>query len=127
MMRQPIQARRRTFRAQSTRNWQSRHGGQAGMTLLELIIACAILLVLATAAMPVARFTVMRQKESELRHDLREMRDAIDSYKDAADRNRIPRCCRLSTILRIYELVDGVKSWRSQTGKTPNRTTQAAV
>jgi len=62
---------------------------QAGMTLLELIIACAILLVLATAAIPVARFTVMRQKESELRRSLREIRDAIDRYKDAADRNLI--------------------------------------
>jgi len=62
---------------------------QAGMTLLELIIACAILLVLATAAIPVARFTVMRQKESELRRSLREMRDAIDRYKDASDRNLI--------------------------------------
>jgi len=59
------------------------------MTLLELIIACAILLVLATAAMPVARFTVMRQKESELRRSLREIRDAIDRYKDTADRNLI--------------------------------------
>jgi len=62
---------------------------QAGMTLIELIIACSILLVLATAAMPVARFTVMRQKESELRRSLREIRDAIDRYKDAADRNLI--------------------------------------
>ena len=62
---------------------------QAGMTLIELIMACAILLVLATAAMPVARFTVMRQKESELRRSLREIRDAIDRYKDAADRNLI--------------------------------------
>lgn len=59
------------------------------MTLLELIIACGILLILATAAMPVARFTVMRQKESDLRRDLREMRDAIDRYKDASDRNMI--------------------------------------
>jgi len=59
------------------------------MTLLELIIACSILLVLATAAMPVARFTVMRQKESELRRSLREIRDAIDRYKDTADRNLI--------------------------------------
>jgi general secretion pathway protein G len=59
------------------------------MTLLELIIACAILLVLATAAMPVARFTVMRQKETELRRSLREIRDAIDRYKDAADRNLV--------------------------------------
>ena len=62
---------------------------QAGMTLLELIIATAILLVLASAAMPVARFTVKRQKEAELRRELREMRDAIDRYKDAADRNLI--------------------------------------
>src|ERR1700676_3713139 len=62
---------------------------QAGMTLLELIIVCAILLVLATAAMPMARFTVKRQKEAALRRDLREMRDAIDRYKDAADRNLI--------------------------------------
>ena len=63
--------------------------GQAGMTLLELIIACAILLILASAAMPVARYTVKRQQETELRRDLREMRDAIDRYKDAADRNLI--------------------------------------
>ena len=62
---------------------------QAGMTLLELIIACAILLVLASAAMPVARFTVKRQQEAELHRELREMRDAIDRYKDAADRNLI--------------------------------------
>jgi general secretion pathway protein G len=62
---------------------------QAGITLLELIIACAILLVLASAAMPVARYTVKRQKEAELHRELREMRDAIDRYKDAADRNLI--------------------------------------
>jgi general secretion pathway protein G len=64
----------------------ARISGQAGVTLLELIIACAILLVLATAAMPVARYTVKRQKEAELHRELREMRDAIDRYKDAADR-----------------------------------------
>src|SRR5579863_2441128 len=63
--------------------------GQAGMTLLELIIACAILLILASAAMPLARYTVKRQKEAELHRELREMRDAIDRYKDAADRNLI--------------------------------------
>jgi len=59
------------------------------MTLLELIIACGIMMVLATAAIPIARFTVVRQKEAELRRSLREMRDAIDRYKDAADRNLI--------------------------------------
>jgi general secretion pathway protein G len=59
------------------------------MTLLELIIACAILLILSSAALPVARFTVVRQREKELRLDLREMRNAIDRYKDLADRNMI--------------------------------------
>jgi general secretion pathway protein G len=59
------------------------------MTLLELIIACAILLILSSAALPVARFTVVRQREKELRLDLREMRNAIDRYNDLADRNMI--------------------------------------
>jgi len=59
------------------------------MTLLELIIACSILVILATAAMPIARYTILHRKESELRRDLIEMRDAIDRYKDLADRNLI--------------------------------------
>ncbi len=62
---------------------------EAGMTLLELIIACAILVILASAALPVARNTIVRSKEYELHRDLREMRDAIDRYKDMADRNLI--------------------------------------
>lgn len=59
------------------------------MTLLELIIACSILVILATAAMPIARYSIMRKKEVELNRDLIEMRDAIDRYKDLADRNLI--------------------------------------
>src|SRR6202048_3749893 len=66
-----------------------RVSGEAGMTLIELIIASASLLILASAALPIAKFTVVRAKESELHRDLREMRDAIDRYKDAADRNQI--------------------------------------
>jgi general secretion pathway protein G len=62
---------------------------QAGMTLLELIIACGILLVLSSAALPMARVTVKRQREAELRRSLREMRDAIDRYKNDADKNLI--------------------------------------
>lgn len=62
---------------------------ESGMTLLELIIACAILLILAGAALPIARRSVRYQKEAELRRDLREMKDAIDRYKDAADKNLI--------------------------------------
>jgi general secretion pathway protein G len=61
----------------------------AGMTLLELIIACAILLVLASAALPIARFTIVRQREAELHYDLRDMRKAIDRYKDYADRGML--------------------------------------
>ena len=56
------------------------------MTLLELIIACTILLILSSAALPIARFTIVREREKELRRDLRDMRTAIDRYKDYADR-----------------------------------------
>ncbi len=58
---------------------------QAGMTLLELFIACTILLILAGAAEPMIRITIVRSREAELRRDLREMRNAIDRYKDMAD------------------------------------------
>jgi general secretion pathway protein G len=57
-----------------------------GLSLVELIITVAILTILASAAYPVARFTVKRQNERELHRDLWMMRDAIDKYKDAADR-----------------------------------------
>ena len=62
---------------------------QTGMTLIELIIACSILVILASAALPVARYSIVRGKESELRRDLREMKDAIDKYKDLADQQKI--------------------------------------
>jgi len=58
-----------------------------GFTLIELIVATAILVILTGLAIPLARVTIKREKEHELRHDLWEMRDAIDRYKDAADRN----------------------------------------
>ncbi len=60
-----------------------------GMTLLELIIATGILMILASAAMPLARIAAKRQREAELHQVLREMRDAIDRYKDAADQGKI--------------------------------------
>ncbi|HET7102808.1 MAG TPA: type II secretion system protein [Terracidiphilus sp.] len=57
-----------------------------GLTLVELIVTVAILAILASAAIPIARFKIKREKERELRRDLWEMRDAIDRYKDAADK-----------------------------------------
>jgi general secretion pathway protein G len=68
---------------------KTRPGTQSGMTLLELIIACSILLILAAAALPIARNSIIYAKERELRRDLREMKDAIDRFKDAADKNLI--------------------------------------
>jgi general secretion pathway protein G len=54
---------------------------------VELIVTVAILAILASAAIPLTRLTAKREKERELRYDLWQMRDAIDHYKDAADRN----------------------------------------
>jgi general secretion pathway protein G len=71
-----------------SRSWpRSKSDSQAGLTLIELIVTVAILAILASAAVPLARFRVQREKERELRYDLWQMRDAIDKYKDAADHN----------------------------------------
>jgi len=59
---------------------------QSGMTLVELIVAIAIMAILATAVLPISRNVVKREREKELRAALWQMRDAIDRYKDGADR-----------------------------------------
>jgi general secretion pathway protein G len=59
------------------------------MTLIELIIAASILAILASSALPSIRILVVRPKEAELRRELREMRSAIDHYKDMSDMNYI--------------------------------------
>src|SRR5712691_7365984 len=64
-----------------------------GFTLIELIVATTILLILTGMAIPMARVTIKREKERELRHDLWEMRDAIDRYKEAADREAAYLSC----------------------------------
>jgi general secretion pathway protein G len=65
---------------------KSRRWPLRGFTLIELIVATAILVILTTMALPLARVSIKREKERELRYDLWQMRDAIDRYKDAADR-----------------------------------------
>lgn len=57
-----------------------------GFTLIELIVATAILVILTGMVIPLARLSIKREKERELRYDLWMMRDSIDRYKDAADR-----------------------------------------
>jgi general secretion pathway protein G len=68
------------------RKSNSRRRTARGFTLIELIVAAAILSILTLMALPLARVTIQREKEKQLRVDLWEMRDAIDRYKEAADR-----------------------------------------
>lgn len=67
----------------------TRHPWQRGVTLLEMIVVITILLVLMGAAVPVMKVSIRRQRETELRQDLWEMRAAIDRFKDAADRGML--------------------------------------
>jgi general secretion pathway protein G len=60
---------------------------QRGMTLIEMIVVITIILILMTAAIPITKLTIRRDRETELKRDLWEMRAAIDRYKDAADKN----------------------------------------
>jgi len=82
---------------------------QSGLTLVELIITVAIIAILASAAVPIARFQVKREKERELRRDLWEMRDAIDHYKDAAEKGGfITKVDSMNYPPDLQTLVDGV-------------------
>jgi general secretion pathway protein G len=62
---------------------------ERGYTFVELLVVTALVGILASAVMPLARVTIQRQKEVELRRTLRELRTAIDHYKDAADQGLI--------------------------------------
>lgn len=63
----------------------------AGFTFVELLVVAAILATLAAVALPLVQVTAQRQREVELRRNLREMRDAIDRFKDAVDSGAIPQ------------------------------------
>ena len=83
--------------------------GEAGLTLMELIIVVTMIAILASAAIPVAKFQVKRAKERELRRDLWEMRDAIDRYKDVADKGLIQtKADSINYPPDLQTLVDGV-------------------
>ena len=63
---------------------------EAGFTFVELLVVTALVAILATAVMPLARVATQREHEIELRRALREIRTAIDHYKDAADGGQVP-------------------------------------
>lgn len=77
------------LRERIARNHPGR-GDASGYSFVELLIVVTIVLILASAVQPLAKVAITRQKESELRRVLREMRTAIDKYKDAADGLMIP-------------------------------------
>jgi general secretion pathway protein G len=58
---------------------------QRGLTLIELLVACTIMLVLSTVSLPLVRIKIRTQREADLRYDLQELRKAIDKYKDNCD------------------------------------------
>ena len=62
------------------------HLADSAFTFVELMASITIILLLTTIALPLARVQIQRTKEVELRRDLREMREAIDRYKDFSDR-----------------------------------------
>src|SRR3989442_12683393 len=70
-------------------NWQL-GVDREGYTFVELLIVVTILLILASAVLPLAQVTSQRTREAELRRDLREIRSAIDKFKDAVDVGQIP-------------------------------------
>ncbi|HET7198651.1 MAG TPA: type II secretion system protein [Burkholderiales bacterium] len=85
-----------------------------GFTLIELLITVTLLALLASVAMPLAELTVQRNKETELRRSLREIREAIDAWKRAADDGRIDKPADASGYPpSLAALVDGVADKRA--------------
>lgn len=83
---------------------------ELGFTLAELVMVVALVAVLSTIALPVAKFTVKRQKEAELRLALRQVRTAIDEYKRLSDQGLIPiKLGGEGYPEELEELVEGVE------------------
>lgn len=92
-----------------------------GFTFVELLVVTTIVLILASAVQPLAKVTIQRTREAELRRVLREMRTAIDKFKDAADAGQIPTT-ELKTNSEGYPpdlqtLVDGVSVANDASGR----------
>jgi len=87
-----------------------------GFTLIELLVTLALIALLATMALPLAELTLQRSKESDLRTALRQIRTALDAYKQAADEGRIQiRPGDSGYPRKLKDLADGVEDLKSPT------------
>ncbi len=94
---------------------QSRH---SGFTLIEMLVTIVIVAILASVAMPLSELSQQRSKEKELREALREIRTAIDAYKQAQDEGRITRSLDQSGYPpKLAVLVEGVTDAKSPVSK----------
>ena len=104
-------------RVVSSRRWTNARG----FTFVEILVVSTLLIILASAIMPLAKVTMQRQREGELRRALRDMRTAIDKFKDAADAGMIG-AMDLKTGAEGYPpdletLVEGVSVVNDQSGR----------
>jgi len=92
-----------------------------GYTFIELLVVSMIVMILASAVMPLAKVTAQRQREAELRRALREMRTAIDKFKDAADLGQIGsldlKAGSENYPADLEQLVEGVNAANDATGR----------
>ena len=96
-------------------------GHERGYTFIELLVVSAIVMLMASAVMPLARVTATRQREADLHRSLREVRTAIDKYKDAADSQQIAslevKAGSEGYPADLQVLVDGVAIQNDATGR----------
>jgi general secretion pathway protein G len=92
-----------------------------GYSFVELLVVATIIMILASAIMPLAKVTARRTREAELRRELREMRTAIDRFKDAADLGQIGsldlKVGAENYPADLQQLVDGVTAANDATGR----------